>query len=84
MIINGIVRTNAEAIWIGCSTDDNSQNNLTAIYDALLSHPTIWYWPINLHVLFLGDKGMLYPTYSNLCLPHFNFIVLINQTLNIS
>ncbi|EUB57302.1 putative G-protein coupled receptor [Echinococcus granulosus] len=55
--LNGIARAKAESLWLGCSSDGVLPNDQTSILDAFLSHPTLWYWPLEHHVLFLGDKA---------------------------
>ncbi|KAL5961178.1 Adhesion G-protein coupled receptor D1, partial [Taenia solium] len=55
--VNGVAKSRAESIWLGCSSFGALPIDQTSVLDAFLSHPAIWYWPLEHPVLFLGDKA---------------------------
>ncbi|KAL5106458.1 hypothetical protein TcWFU_010070 [Taenia crassiceps] len=57
VVMNGMVKAQAESVWLGCSSSGVLPLNQTSVLDALLSHPAIWYWPLEHPVLFLGDRA---------------------------
>ncbi|VDO02432.1 unnamed protein product [Rodentolepis nana] len=55
--INGVIKTEAQGIWLGCTAENGTVIETTTIVNAHVIHPVLWYWPLNLNVLFLGDKA---------------------------
>lgn len=55
--LNGVIKAPAEGIWMGCKVENSVVLTSTAIEHAYVIHPALWYWPVELYVLFLGDKG---------------------------
>ncbi|VDD77714.1 unnamed protein product [Mesocestoides corti] len=55
--INGLPKAPPTSLWLGCSSDGEFGDPETGVEDAYLTHPALWYWPLQLHVLFLGSKA---------------------------
>lgn len=55
--INGMSKSLPTSLWLGCTSSGSTPDMSTSIMKALVAHPTLWYWPVQLHVLLLGNKG---------------------------
>lgn len=55
-----MIKKSAQGIWVGCTAENEEVIESTSIVKAYVIHPVLWYWPLDLNVLFLGDKGVNY------------------------
>nr|CDS31126.1 cadherin EGF LAG seven pass G type receptor 1 [Hymenolepis microstoma] len=55
--INGVIKAPVQRIWLGCTAESGAAIESTSIVKAYIIHPVLWYWPLDLNVLFLGDKA---------------------------
>ncbi|KAM3180852.1 hypothetical protein ACTXT7_015501, partial [Hymenolepis weldensis] len=55
--LNGMIKTSAQGIWVGCTAEDEKVIESTSIVKAYVIHPVLWYWPLDLNALFLGGKA---------------------------